>query len=78
MRTIEELSVERIGDMLHFTFVGEGFLHKMVRILTGTLLEIGAGRMAIEQIDEIFAQKIRASAGETLPAHGLFLDEVYY
>lgn len=78
VRTIEELSVERIGDMLHFTFVGEGFLNKMVRILTGTLLEIGAGRMAIEQIDEIFAQKIRASAGETLPAHGLFLDEVYY
>lgn len=78
VRTIEELSVARVGDMLHFTFVGEGFLHKMVRILTGTLLEIGAGRMEIEQIDEIFEQKIRANAGETLPAHGLFLDEVYY
>ena len=68
----------RVGDMLHFTFVGEGFLHKMVRILTGTLLEIGAGRMEIEQIDEIFEQKIRVNAGETLPAHALFLDEVYY
>lgn len=78
VRTIEELSVARVGDMLHFTFVGEGFLHKMVRILTGTLLEIGAGRMEIEQIDEIFEQKIRANAGETLPAHALFLDEVYY
>ncbi|MBM7709858.1 tRNA pseudouridine(38-40) synthase TruA [Enterococcus lemanii] len=78
VRTIEEISVERVGDMLHFTFVGDGFLHKMVRILTGTLLEIGTGAMPIEKIEEIFEQKIRASAGETLPAHGLFLDEVYY
>lgn len=78
IRTINELSVQREGSMIHFTFSGDGFLHKMVRIITGTLLEIGAGTMELETIDEIFENKIRANAGETVPAQGLFLDEVYY
>jgi tRNA pseudouridine38-40 synthase len=78
VRTIEELSIQREGHMLHFTFVGDGFLYKMVRIIMGTLLEIGSGSRAVEAIDEIFAQKVRSEAGETVPAQGLFLDEVYY
>ncbi len=44
----------------------------------GTILAIGAGRMQLEDIDAIFTSGIRAQAGETVPAHGLFLDEVYY
>ena len=64
--------------MLHFTFVGNGFLYKMVRILMGTLIEIGAGRLPLEVIDQVLANKIRSEAGETAPAQGLFLDEVYY
>lgn len=78
IRTIEELSVKKEGKLLHFTFIGDGFLHKMVRIIMGTLLEIGSGEMAIEVIDEIFERKIRSEAGITVPAQGLFLDEVYY
>ncbi|WP_165004428.1 MULTISPECIES: tRNA pseudouridine(38-40) synthase TruA [unclassified Enterococcus] len=78
VRTIEELSVEREGEMLHFTFVGDGFLYKMVRIIMGTLLEIGTGAMKLEVIDEVFENKVRQHAGETVPAQGLFLDEVYY
>ncbi|MDP8584053.1 tRNA pseudouridine(38-40) synthase TruA, partial [Listeria innocua] len=78
VRTIDELSIERKGEMLHFTFVGDGFLYKMVRIIMGTLLEIGTGAMPIETIDEIFESKVRRHAGETVPAQGLFLDEVYY
>ncbi len=78
VRTIDELSIERKGEMLHFTFVGDGFLYKMVRIIMGTLLEIGTGAMPIETIDEIFESKVRQHAGETVPAQGLFLDEVYY
>lgn len=78
VRTINEITIHQEGDLLHFTFVGEGFLHKMVRIMMGTLLEIGAGMTEPEYIDEIFKSKIRSNAGMTVPSQGLFLDEVYY
>ncbi|MGG5315001.1 tRNA pseudouridine(38-40) synthase TruA [Enterococcus sp. AZ072] len=78
VRTIESITIEEEGNLLHFTFVGNGFLHKMVRIIVGTLLGIGAGTMKPEAIDEILASKVRENAGETVPAQGLFLDEVYY
>ncbi|MBO0423156.1 tRNA pseudouridine(38-40) synthase TruA [Enterococcus plantarum] len=77
-RTIDELSIQKEGNLIHFTFVGNGFLHKMVRILMGTILEIGFGTMKLEVIDEVFESKIRSEAGMTVPAQGLFLDEVYY
>ena len=78
VRTIENITIEEEGSLLHFTFVGDGFLHKMVRIMVGTLLEIGAGTIELEAIDEVFANKVRKNAGETVPAQGLFLDEVFY
>lgn len=78
VRTIEEITIRREGDLLHFTFVGEGFLYKMVRIMMGTLLEIGAGVKEPKEIDAIFESGIRSDAGMTVPAQGLFLDEVYY
>lgn len=78
VRTIDEISIHREGDLLHFTFLGEGFLHKMVRILMGTLLEIGSGMAAPESIDAVFESGIRSDAGMTVPSQGLFLDEVYY
>ncbi|MBO0439044.1 tRNA pseudouridine(38-40) synthase TruA [Candidatus Enterococcus ikei] len=77
-RTINEISIQQEGHLIHFTFVGDGFLHKMIRILMGTLLEIGSGTMKLEAIDEVFERKIRSDAGMTVPAQGLFLDEVYY
>lgn len=78
VRTIEEIRIEREGHKLHFTFTGNGFLHKMVRILVGTLVEIGTGKMKIDQINTIFEYKVRSEAGETMPAQGLFLDFVKY
>ena len=78
VRTISDLSIRKEGDLLHFTFVGDGFLHKMVRIIMGTLLEIGAGTIELGSIDDIFKSKIRSNAGITVPSQGLFLDEVYY
>ncbi|MCU9786777.1 hypothetical protein N4842_15895, partial [Enterococcus faecalis] len=62
--------------MLQFTFLGNGFLHKMVCILDGILLEIGAGTKELAIIDELFATKVRAGAGETAPAQWMFLSEV--
>ena len=78
VRTIDEITITPEGDLLRFTFKGNGFLHKMVRILTGTLIAIGDGTLPPEVIDQVLAYKVRQAAGETVPSHGLFLDEVYY
>lgn len=78
LRNLEKITIEQKGDLLHFTFVGEGFLYKMVRILTGTLLEIGAGTLDLDAIDDVFQSGKRRDAGMAVPAQGLFLDEVSY
>ncbi|MGM0125963.1 tRNA pseudouridine(38-40) synthase [Enterococcus sp. AZ194] len=77
-RTIRQLTIQEEGDQLHFVFEGNGFLHKMVRILTGTLIEIGLGKLDVSVIDEVLESKVRKDAGETVPAHALFLDRVEY
>jgi len=63
---------------LKIIFHGNGFLHNMVRILVGTIIEIGEGKRLPESIPEILVSKDRAMAGETSPAQGLFLADVYY
>ena len=78
VRTLKRLELTRDGDELHFCLTADGFLHHMVRILVGTLLEIGLGKRAPEEIDEIFAAQSREAAGETAPAKGLCLMEVRY
>lgn len=77
-RTIDSITVEEEDGMLHFTFVGNGFLYNMVRIIMGTLLEIGDGTLEVSIIDDIFEQKVRRDAGKTVPAQALFLDSVTY
>ena len=78
VRTINDITIQQEGNLLHFSFTGEGFLYNMVRIMMGTILEIGAGTMELEYIDAIFKSGIRSEAGMTVPSHGLFLDAVYY
>lgn len=78
IRTIDEISIDREGSLLHFTFIGDGFLYHMIRIIMGTLVEIGLRERSIESINHIFEHKKRQEAGITMPAQGLFLDEVYY
>ena len=78
VRRLDSIELRMDGDMLVISFIGDGFLHNMVRILTGTLIEIGTGKMIPERIEEIFRSGIRSEAGITVPPHGLFLEEVYY
>jgi tRNA pseudouridine38-40 synthase len=59
-------------------FEGNGFLYKMVRNITGTLLDIGFGKMEPEAIPNIFEQRDRRKAGASAPAKGLFLHKVKY
>lgn len=78
VRTVERIGIERLGDEVRLTFSGDGFLYHMVRILTGTLLEVGLGERDAAEMAQILAAKDRAAAGKTAPAQGLILWETRY
>lgn len=63
---------------LIFEFTGDGFLRNMIRNFMGTLLEVGRGKLSVEEFSEILKAKDRTMAAATAPAHGLFLKEVAY
>mgnify|MGYP002341118186 CR=1 FL=1 len=77
-RTIESIGIERCGEEVRLTYTGDGFLYNMVRILTGTLLEVGLGERRPDDMEAILASHSRASAGFTALAQGLFLWDVTY
>ncbi|MGO4890150.1 tRNA pseudouridine(38-40) synthase TruA [Anaerobacillus sp. MEB173] len=77
-RTISEIEILEDNDELVFRFVGNGFLYNMVRILVGTLLEVGIHKKKSEEIKSILEAKNRDMAGKTAPGHGLFLWKVTY
>lgn len=78
VRTVFDSGVCRSGDLVLFSVSGDGFLYNMVRIMTGTLLDIACGRIGPDAIKGILASKNRLKAGATAPACGLLLDEVFY
>lgn len=78
VRRLKDTKIERLGNELRLTFTGDGFLYNMVRILTGTLLEVGTHRLSPEDIPDIFNSRSRQNAGFTAPAHGLTLWDVKY
>lgn len=78
VRTITSIEIERLGGEVRLCFTGDGFLYHMVRILTGTLLEVGLGQRAADTMPEILEAKDRAQAGKTAPAKGLILWDVAY
>lgn len=77
-RTIHSIDIYRLGDEVRITFVGDGFLYNMVRILTGTLVEVGAGQRRPTDMVGILASLDRTQAGQTMPPHGLALDKIFY
>ncbi|MBD8138427.1 tRNA pseudouridine(38-40) synthase TruA [Bacillus sp. AFS026049] len=78
VRTIKEMDFEESDDFLVFRFVGEGFLYNMVRILVGTLLDVGSGKISPHDMSGILDKKDRSFAGKTAPAQGLYLWKVFY
>ncbi|MBS4224980.1 tRNA pseudouridine(38-40) synthase TruA [Lederbergia citrea] len=78
VRTISVIDIEVVGDEIIFTFTGTGFLYNMVRIIVGTLLKVGSGKIKPGDIPEILAAHDRKRAGKTAAAKGLYLWEVYY
>jgi len=72
----EVTSQERpFGEMIEIRVTGNGFLYNMVRIIAGTLLEVGAGKLAPEAVKDILLAKDRGAAGPTAPANGLMLEK---
>ena len=79
VRTVYKLTVERTeDDIIHIRITGNGFLYNMVRIIAGTLLLVGAGKLEPEDVGRILAAKDRGAAGPTAPAHGLTMIGITY
>ena len=78
VRTIYEAKVYQEGEKIYIELTGSGFLYNMVRIISGTLVEVGLGKISPEQIPQIIQERKRENAGKTLPAHGLYLLNVEY
>ena len=77
VRYIQSIDIHKEGHEIRFVVTGNGFLHHMVRIMVGTLLEVGRGEREADSIQRLFGGQ-RADAGETVPACGLCLMEVTY
>ena len=78
VRKVDRIEIQKRGDLLTLTFHGSGFLQHMVRILTGTLLEVGFGKRTAESVLELIDAKDRKLAGFTAPAKGLCMMQVDY
>lgn len=78
VRSISAIEFEKKDGLIEIGITGDGFLYNMIRIIIGTLLEVGLGKMQPEQMAEILESKDRQKAGPTAPPHGLFLMDVIY
>ncbi len=78
VRQIYSIELLQEGAMIHLDIRGSGFLRNMVRIIAGTLAEVGLGKRSVESIEELLQGRDRQLGGRTAPASGLCLMEVYY
>ncbi len=78
VRTIYDADVYKKDDRIYIELTGNGFLYNMVRIIAGTLVEVGMGKINPEEIPHIIKSKDRNMAGKTLPPQGLYLMKVEY
>ena len=78
VRKVDKLLIERNGDKIVFTIHGTGFLQNMVRIIVGTLIEVGCGRLGKEDVQGALEAKDRQKAGPTAPPQGLCMMQVDY
>jgi tRNA pseudouridine38-40 synthase len=78
VRTLTRCDIKRTGPLLSFIIEGDGFLYKMCRGIVGTLVQLGRGRFAADDLKRMFAARDRRAAGMTAPAHALVLWKVFY
>lgn len=78
VRIVKSIKIEKIDPNIHVDIIGDGFLYNMVRIITGTLVEVGLGKRSAIEVDRIIESGDRSKAGFTAPPQGLYLMEVFY
>ena len=78
VRIVDAIEIVRKKDYIYFNFHGTGFLQNMVRILVGTLLEVGQGKRTVESVKDTLDARDRTTAGYTAPPQGLSLMRVDY
>lgn len=78
IRTICDVHLNKNHEIIELTINGNGFLYNMVRIIAGTLVDIGIGKIDSNAIPQIIMSKDRKNAGHTAPPHGLYLEKVFY
>lgn len=78
VRTIYSVEIKSNGNEVTISYTGDGFLYHMVRIISGTLIEIGQGKRSLESVVNVLEEKKRSLAGPLAPAQGLFLKLVEY
>lgn len=78
IRNVLSVTLKEDGELLHFDIVGEAFLKNMVRIMVGTLIKMGEGRLSLEELEDLFLHPNRQKAGITMAAKGLTMMEVVY
>lgn len=78
VRTVQSLQFIWQDEELHMVIEGKGFLYNMVRIIAGTLWEVGVGKREISNVEAVIVAQDRSKAGKTAPAHGLYLEKVFY
>jgi tRNA pseudouridine38-40 synthase len=78
LRTLDQVTVARVGDEVHLRYAARSFLHRQVRSLTGSLVEVGSGRWTAADLKAALEARDRARCGQVAPAHGLYLTGVEY
>ncbi len=78
LKTLKRLAVARQGDEIRITARARSFLHNQVRIIAGTLKQVGEGKMSVDDVAAALAARDRKAAGQTAPPDGLYLVEVVY
>ena len=78
VRELMKVEIKRGGGMISVTVIGDGFLRHMVRIIIGTLIEVGRGKISPDEVKNILERRDRRAAGPTAPAEGLTLMRVDY
>ena len=78
VRTVKNLKIEKIGDIFEIYVTADGFLYNMVRIITGTLIGAGIGKITPAQVEQAIKSKKREELGITVPPCGLFMYDIKY